>query len=278
MVTFVTDSGYDFPNIRLPFDFKLLPLRVYIGEREFLDKVTIQATDVYKVQREGGFPTTSLPSPENIERTLREASLSSDEVYILTISSKLSNTYSVIKSMVSELNLSNVKVLDTKSACIKQGYVVWRAMKHYEKYGSLSQEDVDNFNREVILLFLVPTLDYLYKGGRIGKAKALIGKLLSIKPILTVDEEGEVSSVATCRSIDAGVKVMYEIAQRFLKERSIQDNFIAVGAYTVPSMKPPIDKLAKFFGSKFVGSTTIGSAIAAHVGPEAFAIVIGRGE
>lgn len=278
MVTFVTDSGYDFPDVRLPFDFKLLPLRVYVGEKEYHDKVTIQATDVYKVQREGGFPTTSLPSPENIERTLREASLNSDEVYVLTISAKLSNTHDVIKSMVSELNLSNVKVLDTKSACIKQGYIVWRAMKHYEKYGKLSQEDVDNFNKEVLLLFLVPTLDYLYKGGRIGKAKALIGKLLSIKPILTVDEEGEVSSVATCRSIDAGVKIMYETAQKFLKERSLLDNFIAVGAYTVSSMKLPIDKLAKLFGPKFIGSTTIGSAIAAHVGPEAFAIVVGRGE
>lgn len=278
MVTFVTDSGYDFPKLKLPFELKILPLRVYVGEKEYHDKLNIQATDVYKFQREGSLPTTSLPSPENIERTLRQASANSDRVYVLTISAKLSNTHDVVKSMVSEMKLDNVKVLDTKSACIKQGYIVWRAMLHYQKYGELSQEDIDNFNKEVLLLFLVPTLEYLQKGGRIGKAKALIGRLLSIKPILTVDEQGEVSSVATCRTIDAGVKMMYELAQKFLREKSLLDNFITVGAYTVPSMKLPVDNLAKKFGRRFIGSTTIGSAIAAHVGPEAFAIVVGRGE
>lgn len=277
MYTFITDSGYDLPDMELPYELKILPLRVFVGDKEFEDKINIQADQVYQYQLSGQLPTTSLPKPDFVEKTILEASESSDHVYILLISAKLSNTYDVVKSVVDNMQVKNVTVLDTKSACIKQGYVILRAMEKVMKTGTLTQEDVNRFSNESTLVFLVPTLEYLYKGGRIGKAQALFGKVLNIKPILTIDDEGEVNSLATVRTIESGSKVIKQTAKKFLEKMGIQNDYSVIGVFTTHEMRENLEKILDTdFKNNLLGTTTVGSAIAVHVGPEAFGIVVGK--
>lgn len=277
-VVFVVDSGYDLPDLELPFKPEVLPLRVYLGEKEYNDKVDIRSDEIYEAQRSGQMATTSLPAPEIAERMLRKLSEQFERVFLLTISSKLSNTYSVLKGMVETLKLRKVEVLDSKAASVKQGYVLWRAMRHFESTGRLTQEDIDGFAKDVLLVFFVSTLEYLYKGGRIGKAKALLGKLLNIKPLLTVNDEGEVDVLGTSRSLDGGVRMMVEKAKSFLEKAGFAGNFLAFGAYTVEEMKIYALRALEGLGVKPSERlvTNIGAVISAHVGPEAFAVVVGR--
>ncbi|MFN3692255.1 MAG: DegV family protein [Fervidobacterium sp.] len=278
MRCFITDSGYDLSSkVSLPYDLKIIPLRVYIGEQEYEDKQNISAEKLYENQLKGLVATTSLPKPEVIERTIRESAKNYEEVYIITISSKLSNTHDLIKNIVSSMNVKNVTVLDSKTACVKQGYVILRAMEHVKNGNKLRQEDIDRFVKESFLVFFVPTLEHLYRGGRIGKAKALIGKMLSLKPILTTDDEGEVSSVATTRSIDSGVNTMQSLVNKFLETNNFEYDFTIIAAYTIETMKNHLEKLVQPYAKNVLDVTNIGPAISAHVGPEAFGLVVGKG-
>jgi len=212
-----------------------------------------------------------------VERVLKEASESSEKVYVITISSKLSNTYDIVQSVVSSLGAKNIVVLDSKTASIKQGYIILKAMEFLRKNGNLTQKDIDKAVENSQLVFFVPTLEYLYRGGRIGKAKAFFGKLLNIKPILTTDNEGEVNTLGTVRTLESGVSSMAKIAQDFVNQKGIARHYSIIGGFTIESMKNYLDKLIANFDEKAVlGISNIGAAIAAHVGPEAFGMVIGE--
>jgi DegV family protein with EDD domain len=278
MVTFITDSGCDLPaGINLPFELKILPLRVYVRNEEYEDKVTLNPEELYRIELQGEVATTSLPKPKAVERVLKEASESSEKVYVITISSKLSNTYDIVQSVVSSLGAKNIVVLDSKTASIKQGYVLLKAMELVRKNGNLTQKDIDKAVENSQLVFFVPTLEYLYRGGRIGKAKAFFGKLLNIKPILTTDNEGEVNTLGTVRTLESGVSSMAKIAQDFVNQKGIARHYSIIGGFTIESMKNYLDKLIANFDEKAVlGISNIGAAIAAHVGPEAFGMVIGE--
>ncbi|QIV78103.1 DegV family protein [Fervidobacterium pennivorans] len=278
MVTFITDSGCDLPaGINLPFELKILPLRVYGRNEEYEDKVTLNPEELYRIELQGEVATTSLPKPKAVERVLKEASDSSEKVYVITISSKLSNTYDIVQSVVSSLGAKNIVVLDSKTASIKQGYVLLKAMELVRKNGNLTQKDIDKAVENSQLVFFVPTLEYLYRGGRIGKAKAFFGKLLNIKPILTTDNEGEVNTLGTVRTLESGVSSMAKIAQDFVNQKGIARHYSIIGGFTIESMKNYLDKLIANFDEKAVlGISNIGAAIAAHVGPEAFGMVIGE--
>ncbi|AFG35004.1 EDD domain protein, DegV family [Fervidobacterium pennivorans DSM 9078] len=278
MVTFITDSGCDLPaGINLPFELKILPLRVYGRNEEYEDKVTLNPEELYRIELQGEVATTSLPKPKAVERVLKEASESSEKVYVITISSKLSNTYDIVQSVVSSLGAKNIVVLDSKTASIKQGYVLLKAMELVRKNGNLTQKDIDKAVENSQLVFFVPTLEYLYRGGRIGKAKAFFGKLLNIKPILTTDNEGEVNTLGTVRTLESGVSSMAKIAQDFVNQKGIARHYSIIGGFTIESMKNYLDKLIANFDEKAVlGISNIGAAIAAHVGPEAFGMVIGE--
>ncbi len=278
MYTFITDSGFDLPsNLKLPYEIKVLPLRVFVEEKEYEDKVSISSQELYKLELQGHVPTTSLPKPEVIEKIISESAKESKEVFVITISSKLSNTYDLVKSTAISMDLKNVHVLDSKTACIKQGYVILRAMEQVKNTGKLTQADMDRFERESLLAFFVPTLEYLYKGGRIGKAKALIGKVLNLKPILTTDSDGEVSSLGTVRSMDSAILTIQNIVNKFVESNKLNDDYTIIGAYTIDKLKTHFEKLIEPYKKELIGVTDIGSAIAAHVGPEAFGIVVGKG-
>ncbi|MGC9795970.1 DegV family protein [Fervidobacterium riparium] len=278
MVTFITDTGCDIPKaLNLPYEVEYLPLRVFLKNQEYDDKVTITPEELYNDELKGELASTSLPRPEIIEKRIKGAAEKSEYVYVITISAKLSNTHDLIKNIVNSLNLKNVKVLDSKTASIKQAYVLLKAMEYVQKRDNLTQAVIDSIVSNSLLVFYVPTLEYLYKGGRIGKAKALLGKVLNIKPILTTDNEGEVSTLATARSVELAISSMANLAKNFVQSKGLENSYSIVGGYTIGSTKVNLERLlSNFSTSSVIGSSTIGSAIAAHVGPEAFGLVIGE--
>lgn len=170
------------------------------------------------------------------------------------------------------LKLKNVRVLDSKSASVKTTYILYRTIHKVENGKVVDQEMVDTFVRECQLIFCVTSLEYLERGGRIGKANALLGKLLKIKPILSTDEEGYTVSLDTARTMENCVEKMKKLSQSFMEKFT---NSIVIAGYGVESVKPYLQKLVEGFNIHSV--VRIGPAITAHVGPEVFGLAVGRG-
>ncbi len=274
---FVSDSGIDYPKGALfPYELKTIPLRVYIDEKEYNDKVDIDTEEIYKALIEGKKVATSMPNPEISEKVFRDCAKNYDRVIAITISSKLSNTnenFQLIVEKLKEEGIRNIEVLDSKTASIKQYYVILRAMEHLKKTGKLTQSDINNFVEEGKLYFYLPTLEYLERGGRIGKAKALLGKLLSIKPILTTDTEGEVSAVISVRTLEKGIETLQNMISDFSKDNN---EFIVVAGFISEISKKNVSRVVEPFLANSSGFVKIGPAIGVHVGPDVFGILVGK--
>lgn len=270
---YIFDSSADFQqDLKFQVPTDTFPLRVYVDEKEYIDKVTITDEEFYKECLNGAKVSTSQPFLEDMKKKLLHYSKEYDNVYVVTISQKLSGTHDTINSIVKNEKLTNVTVLDSKSGSVKTTYVLYRVINAVENGIKATQKLVDMFVKESLLVFTVSSLEYLERGGRIGKAKALVGKLLKIKPILTTDDEGYTNSIGNSRTLEGCISKMRETAFNFIE--NIQ-NPIVIGGYGISTMKPFLDKLLQGFNVHSIAR--IGPAISAHVGPEVFGFVIGRG-
>lgn len=204
-VRIVTDSTSDIPeSVRKEYGIEIVPLKVHFGTETFYDSITIQSDEFYnKLTSSPALPTTSQPSPVDfldIYKTLTEDP--ETEVISIHLSSAMSGTYQsavLAKSLLEDK--PNLTIVDSKSASYGIGLLVVEAAKAAKEGKSKDEilELIGKLRRELRIYFLVGTLDYLQKGGRIGKAAAMFGSLLNIKPILTIDDEGEVNSIDKAR-------------------------------------------------------------------------------
>lgn len=270
---YLFDSSADFDeNVGFDVPTDVIPLRVYVNDREFKDKVNITNEEFYSYCQSGAKLGTSQPSQADIEEKLLRYSKEYQTVYVVTISSKLSGTYDAVSNFVKNHKLKNVRVLDSRSASGKTTYVLYRTIHEAENGKTVDQKLVDTFVRESMLIFTVSGLEYLERGGRIGKAKALLGRLLKIKPILSTDEEGYTVSLDTARTMENCVEKMRKLARDFMEKFQ---NPVVIAGYGLEMMKVHLQKLVE--GFKVHSVVRIGPAITAHVGPEVFGVVVGRG-
>ncbi|MEJ5230466.1 MAG: DegV family protein, partial [Pseudothermotoga sp.] len=227
-VAIVFDSSIDIPE---GYEFTvpnyILPLKVYVDENEFKDKIEITDEQFYSQALSGKKVGTALPNPSETAQLLLKLSKEYDHLYIVTISSKLSGTWNMIRMTLEQLKIRNATLIDSKSGSVKSFYVVYRLIKDLQAQKEITEQSAQQYVEDSLLLFTVTTLDYLQRGGRIGKAKALLGKILRIKPILSTSNEGEVLSLGSARSIKQVVGEMVNKAKAFLSF----ENYIVFGGY-----------------------------------------------
>ncbi len=273
-VALVFDSSIDIPaGYEFPLPYYVLPLKVYVQDREFQDKIEITDEQFYSQALSGKKVGTSLPNPLQTSQLLTKLSKEYDHVYIVTISSKLSGTWNMIRLALDQMNIKNVTLIDSKSGSVKSFYVVHRLIKDVLDQKQITEQTKQQYVEDSLLLFSVTTLDYLQRGGRIGKAKALVGKILKIKPILSTNDEGEVVSLGLARSIKQIIDEMVKKAKSFLKF----EDYVIIGGYGVQQMKQHLDELLSHFpAQKILGISRIGPGVSAHVGPEVFGFVVGK--
>lgn len=228
-VRIVTDSTSDIPEeVKKRLGISVVPLKVLFGEETFLDAVTITSEQFYeKLAQSSVLPTTSQPSPnefsEVYERLIAEDADS--PIISIHLSAALSGTYqsAVIAHSMLEQE-ADITIIDSKSASYGFGLRVVRAAEMAQAGESKERiiEEIERLERSTNLYFLVDTLEYLQKGGRIGKASALIGSILNIKPILSLDKEGVVLAVDKVRgSKKAMARIIELLKQTYGDERSV---------------------------------------------------------
>ncbi|MBJ9988316.1 DegV family protein [Paenibacillus sp. S28] len=276
----VTDSTADIPeDIAKQHDIHVVPLRLMFGEDTFEDGVDISAEVFYKrlVQSEQ-LPTTSQASPADYMQVYQEImnEYPGSPIISIHISSGLSGTYqsaTIAKSMLE--GDPDITIVDSKSASYGFGLLVVHAARLAAE-GRTAEEivrSVEEVRRQRKLYFLVDTLEYLQKGGRIGKAAAMIGNLLNIKPILSIDEEGIIYAVEKVRGRK---KALARILERFREDLGgVQNINVAVGHTADPaSAEPVLEDLSRDFRLQEVVLTNIGPVVGTHVGPGTLAVFI----
>ncbi|WP_166238091.1 DegV family protein [Paenibacillus turpanensis] len=275
-IRIVTDSTADIPaEMRSRLQIEMVPLKVHFGKDTFLDSVTIQAEQFYeKLGQSQQLPTTSQPSPVDFLEVFK--SLTADpEVHVISIhlSSALSGTYQsavLAKSLLDDN--ANITIIDSRSASYGCGMLVVEAAEWADAGKSVDEivNRVEELRNATGLYFLVDTLEYLQKGGRIGKAAALFGSLLNIKPILTVDNEGEISAVDKIRGQKKAMVRIIELLDQHFAGKSI-DMTIA-HSQSQGTAEEFGAMISNHFDVKKVQYTSLGPVIGTHVGPGTVAV------
>ena len=197
----VLDSTADLPDpaARHP-NWRLVPLYVRFGDETYRDHVDLGAVEFYeKLRASDAQPQSSQPTPADFEAAFAELE-GFERILCVLISGKLSGTAESARLAAQALGDDRVTVIDSESV---SGGVVMLAdaiQRRLDRGTTLEEieEVVARFQRESTILFTVDTLDYLVRGGRVGKAAGLAGQLLSVKPILAIDE-GEVEPLKRVR-------------------------------------------------------------------------------
>lgn len=191
----VLDSTADFPDAPARFEnFRVVPLYVRFGDESYKDYVEIDPAQFYeRLQSSAVLPTTSQPTPADFLAVYEELATQYERILSLQISSTLSGTYGSAETAASLLGGDAVRVIDSRTVSASLAMLALGVQRRLER--GTTDEEIDAFvteyGRQHKLLFTVNTLEYLAKGGRIGKAAAFAGNLLNVKPILTI-RDGEV--------------------------------------------------------------------------------------
>lgn len=280
-VRIVTDSTADIPaELRERLDIAMVPLKVLFGQEVLRDAVDIGPEQFYtRLTESNDMPTTSQPSPVDFQELYQKLAEEGDGPIIsIHLSSKMSGTYQsavLAKSMIE--GDTDIEVVDSRSASYGNGLLVVAAAEA-AKQGKSKEEILEliaKLRKTQRLYFLVDTLEYLQKGGRIGKAAALFGSLLNIKPILSVAPEGDVYSVDKVRGQKKAMNRIVDLLKQDLGGKPIH----LILAYT--TVREPVEELraliAQHFTLESVHYTHIGPVIGTHVGPgtvAAFAVPV----
>ena len=204
-IALLTDSCADLsPALAAENHIHIVPLRILCADGEYFDGMDIRGADIYKRLRAGELPQTSLPAGEDIEKVLRQIVMEGyDGVIAIMLSGGLSGTYNLVRLIAEECKgLLPVRVYDSVSGSLGMGLTVLQIAEDIRNgmgWEELTERRVPQLIANTYPFFSVDTLEYLQKGGRIGKVTATAGMLLQIKPLLTFAGDGQLTSVAKVR-------------------------------------------------------------------------------
>jgi DegV family protein with EDD domain len=273
-VKIITDSLSDLTSdMAESLGITVVPLTVFFGHESYLDRVTITTDEFYDRLINGNvWPTTTQPAPGVFAELYNKLAEETDEILVVTLSSKLSGTYQSAvgaKSMVEKE--CRIEVIDSLTVAMGLGLIVASAAKKAQ--GGASLDEMVKFVRRGMqrshFIVYFDTLEYLAKGGRIGRAKQLLGAMLSVKQILTV-KEGEMAPLTRKRSQAAGMEYLYEFVAGFSNVEAL-----AVEHTTLPD---EADKLAERFSSlcpeENIYRSTVSPVLGTYGGPNAVAVTV----
>lgn len=273
-VKIIVDSTADIPKHLVDsLNISVIPIKVHIGGEDYLDSVDIHPHEFYsKMKSSSEIPTTSQPSPIDIMEAYRGAMREGyKEIISMHISSKMSGTYQsalLAKTMIEEdYDDVRITVIDTKTVTIPFGIIAILAAraalagKSHDEIVAL----IEKVRQTEVIVALVDTLEYLQKGGRIGKAAALVGSLLNIKPIISISDDGEVIAIDKVRGKNKAVNRCFEI----LKEKVPSGPVIAVVLHAdcPDQVDVWVEKVRNTFDVQEEFIVEIGPAVGTHTGP-----------
>ena len=218
-IALITDSACDLDlNTLKENNINLLPLRIIYSNGDYRDRLDISPQEVYD-NLEKEVPKTSLPSAQETEETLNKLEEEGyTHVICISISSGLSGSFNAIRLALEDHPKLTSFVYDSKILAYPQGEIVLEVAKLIKEGKSFEEivKEIPEIRKRVIGYFTINTLEYLKKGGRIGRLAGTVGELLNLKPIITTDEDGVYYNVAKVRGRKQSLSKMTELLKGYL--------------------------------------------------------------
>jgi DegV family protein with EDD domain len=210
----VTDSTADLrPELQERFGLGMVPLIVNWDGQTFRDKLDLTTADFYRRLRTSKtLPKTGAPSLAAFETAFREQLKQHDAVISVNLASKLSGTYEVARKAAQSVDPQKISVVDSGSVSVCLGWLAEMAatLSQHDATPAEIVERLEEARGRMRIFALVETLEFLQRGGRIGRAAAMAGTLLSVKPILSVNN-GEVAPVERVRTMNGALRRLVEL-------------------------------------------------------------------
>ncbi len=277
-VRIITDSACD---MLPPYHAALtvLPLTVTFGQEQFLDGVTLSHRAFYEKLIEGpDLPVTSQIGPGGFEDAFRAAVNAGETVVAVLISSKLSGTYQSACIAAGEFP-GKVLVVDSLNAALGEAVLVRRALRLVDQ--GLDAREIaarlDQEKKEICLVALLDTLEYLKRGGRLSASAAMIGGLLSIKPVIAI-QNGEVVVLGKARGSKNGNNLLAEEIRKTSGVDFDRPYQLAYSGLSDELLKKYVEDSRELWADHVddLPVMTLGCAIGAHVGPGAVGVAFFR--
>lgn len=278
-VRIVTDSTADLPPATArELGVSVVPLSVTFGEETFLEGVDMSPDLFYeRLVNSKVLPTTAAPSVGQFKEAYEEALKEADEIVSIHISSKLSATHNSAVQAANQLSDTGAKleVVDSGLVSLGLGIVVMAAARAAQQGGSL--EEITNLVKDMIgrvhILVVLNTVEYLRRGGRIGRARAFLGSMLAVKPLLSI-RDGEVAPEERVRTKKAAHERLFQIATSYpnVVEYAVAYSTNASDAEELRRRLAEAEPQARITMSK------IGPVIGVHTGPGVLGVGILQGE
>jgi DegV family protein with EDD domain len=273
-VKIITDSLSDIsPEFARELGIITVPVYVRFGEEVYKDRIEMTTEQFYyRLVHDAAFPTTTQPSPGDFLEVYQKLSGETDEILVVTLSSKLSGTYqSALQAKQLMEGKCRIEVIDSQTVIMGLGLIIISALKK-AKSGANLDKMVDfvrgAISRSHSVMFF-DTLKYLAKGGRIGRAQSFLGSMLSVKPILTM-RDGEVSPLTRVRSRVAGKDYLFNFVAGFPKVE-----MLAVEHATTPDESNElIERLSKLIPRENIYTSTVSPVIGTYVGPHVLSVSV----
>ena len=276
-VRVVTDSTADLPaDLARELGITVVPLTVHFGEETYYDGVDITSGQFFdRLRTAKVLPRTSQPSVGAFRDAYRGLAAEADGIVSVHISSKLSGTYNAALLAAEGVTEVPIRVVDSRTASLGLGIVAMEAARAAREGGDLEAvaRVAESTRERVPIVFTLDTLEYLARGGRIGRASALMGTLLNIKPILTV-EDGEIAPLERVRTRTKALDRLCDLL--FGREQ------VRLGAVAHAQCPQDAERLAAQFRARYPGVPIItghvGPVIGVYTGPGAVGLCVLEGE
>ena len=265
----VLDSTADFPDAAERFpSWRVVPLYVNFGDESYRDGVDMTAAQFYeRLQSTTDMPTTSQPSPADFLACYRELA-GYERILSIHLASRVSGTFQSAGTAAAELGDGRVRTFDSETASASIAMLGMAIQRRLERGTTDEEVDalVERYRRERGLLFTVDTLEFLARGGRIGRARAFAGELMNVKPILAI-VDGEVVPVKRVRG---NRKAFQEFVDTLETETRDEPGLhVGIAHAAAPERAVEIEKLVRHRRpqAQIEAVTELGAVIGTHAGP-----------
>ena len=275
MLRIVTDGSVDMPeNWQKSFDINVVPLWVNFGEETYLQGVDISLDNFYKLVREKKiFPTTSLPSPQQVVDFYRKIANTGDKVLSIHLTNTLSGTFSIFQMAAKELaGEIHIFPFDSGAGSAALGFMC-RDARLMEKAGASVQDIIsylDRIRKRLIVMFTVDNLEFARLSGRVNTMQSALSSLLKIKPIIVL-RDGLLQMAEKVWTRQRALDRILEIARERLGEKKVV--MAIVHAADSEMAGEVVEKARRLFNIQELIVTDLSIPVAAHLGPGTIGII-----
>lgn len=273
-IKLIVDSVSDIPmELALENNIRVVPLSVNFEDGVYKDGIDLSVFEFFeKLDKSEKLPTTSQVNPGEFITVFEEELKSNDILIVLTLSSKMSGTYSAAVTAKEYMENDNIIVIDSLGVSFAYGMIALKAAEMIKNDIAIEKinDEIETMKKNMENIFIFDTLEYLQKGGRLSATEAFLGTLLKVKPIVSI-KEGSLTPIDKVR----GRKKIGKWLISYLKENNYDLNNKLVGVYDAMDekfMEDLVEIIKKEYpNAKFIHSK-VGSVVGTHSGPKAIGI------